>query len=344
MANTRSLARNYELLVNRTLCALAREDGLISTCGDRFTAAVTESIRARGPEIRDIVDWPQGERDEYDFLPINTVVNTFHYRAVVLMSRIAGVLGRREDSGKLAERAERVRRSFNAVFRNPDTGLYVDGEGSEHSSLHANAFPLALGLVPEESRQTVAAFLKTRGMACGPYGAQFLLDGLYEAGEAEYALELMTSTGERSWAHMIYDLGATITCEAWDGRYKPNQDWNHAWGAAPANIIARRLMGVEPVEPGFARVRIRPQLGALKQAQIKVPTIRGPIEVGVETDGRSLEMTVDLPANVWASVYVPAPETDSTVRVDGAERRGRRDGVFLRFDRVGSGGHRFIRS
>jgi len=26
--------------------------------------------------------------------------------------------------------------------------------------------------------------------------------------------------------------GSTIAMEAWDMKYKPNSDWNHAWGAA----------------------------------------------------------------------------------------------------------------
>ena len=34
-------------------------------------------------------------------------------------------------------------------------------------------------------------------------------------------------------------IGSTITTEAWANIYKPNHDWNHAWGAAAANIIVR---------------------------------------------------------------------------------------------------------
>ena len=32
-----------------------------------------------------------------------------------------------------------------------------------------------------------------------------------------------------------------MTLEAWDLKYKPNADWNHARGTAPANIIARYM-------------------------------------------------------------------------------------------------------
>jgi len=45
-------------------------------------------------------------------------------------------------------------------------------------------------------------------------------------------------------------------------RYKPNSDWNHAWGAAPANIIPRQLWGIQPKVPGFKVVHIRPKWGA----------------------------------------------------------------------------------
>ena len=51
-----------------------------------------------------------------------------------------------------------------------------------------------------------------------------------------------------------------------DRKYKPNLDWNHAWGAVPANIIPRFLMGVRPVGPGGEKVLIAPQPGTLAQA------------------------------------------------------------------------------
>ena len=59
-------------------------------------------------------------------------------------------------------------------------------------------FPLALGLVPSESTKAVAQFIRSRGMACSVYGAQYLLESLYAAGEDEVALDLMTSKATRS--------------------------------------------------------------------------------------------------------------------------------------------------
>jgi hypothetical protein len=113
-------------------------------------------------------------------------------------------------------------------------------------------------------------------MACSVYGAQYLLDGLYNAGAEDYALELLTSTSDRSWYNMIR-IGSTITLEAWDNNYKNNLDWNHAWGAVPANVIPRGLWGIQPKTPGFETAVIKPQMGDLKSSEIEVPTIKGTI-------------------------------------------------------------------
>lgn len=353
-----SLERHYEDLKAKTLAGLAREDGLISTRTGRVTPKVLNSIHFSG-ELRDIVDWPHtgilglsegegGETDGFVFTDINTVVNAFHYRALVLMSQIAEALDRADDVEHFLNRAELVRQSFNRVLLDERKGYYVDGEGTEHSSLHANMFPLALGLVPDDFRASVVKFVKSRGMACSVYGAQYLLDGLYEAGAEDYALDLLTATHDRSWAHMIYGLGTTITAEAWDTKYKPNMDWNHAWGSAPANLIPRRLVGVRPLEPGFRKVLIQPQPGYLREFKGTVPTIRGPVRVEYRRDPsgkRRLQIVV--PGNTTARVMLPWPNDGEAPVIESAtpaERRGQstileRRGQSAILDALGPGPH-----
>jgi hypothetical protein len=143
----------------------------------------------------------------------------------------------------------------------------------------------------------VVEFIKSRGMACSVYPAQFLLEALFENGEAEYAIALMASGSERSWRHML-DFGSTITTEAWDIKFKSNMDWNHAWGAAPANVIPRYVLGVRSLEPGFTKALVAPQPGKLEHVEGVVPTIRGGVRVKIE--GRRLE--VDIPEGMRAQV------------------------------------------
>lgn len=310
------IAAYYDDLGAKTLLALAREDGLIVEDEEKMTPEFKESIRL-DRDVRILVDWPPasftddnryGERDGYDMRPVNTVANAFHYRTLVLMKQFAVALGKEDEAAEWSQRAARVKESFQRVFFDPETGRYVDGEGSSHSALHANMFPLAFDLVPPEHVPGVLDFIESRGMACSVYGAQYLLDALYKAGRDDYALELLTATHDRSWAHMLYTVGSTITTEAWDNKYKENQDWNHAWGAVPANAIPRLLMGIEPLEPGFSRMRIRPQTGTLAHAGITTPTIRGAVELEVVHDNGPWKGKVSVPANTTAEFHVPVSD------------------------------------
>ncbi len=323
-----SLAVCYERLRSEKLLAhRARPDGLLDTHG-----------------LRDLVDWPSGERDGFDFRPVNTVYNAFYQKSLALMAKIAEALEKPEDAASFRREAARVAAAIEAALVDPATGLYVDGEGSPHSSLHANMLPLAFGIVPESRRAKVVEFVKSRGMACSVYGAQYLMDALFDAGEADDAYALMLAPGGRSWRHMAEDVGTTMTLEAWDQKDKPNQDWNHPWGAAPANIIPRKLMGVEPIEPGFRTVRIRPRPGPLRTASLDLPTIRGPIHVDFNASPESFVIGVEIPANVRAEVHVPAgARADDVVEVDGTPRPARREGDALIVAPIGSGEHRIAR-
>ena len=279
--STDLIARHYIALRDEKLMLeLAREDGLLVTGGE-FKAG---AVRA---DLGDIVDWPVGERDGFVFRPVNAVVNAFHYRNLREMSEIAAALGKAEDASRFAARAERVRTAFDRVFYRPSAGVYADGEGTDHASLHVNAAALAFGLVPAGRKDAVADFLERKGMACSVYFAQYLLEALFEAGRDEAAIRLMTASGDRSWLGMM-EQGSTITMEAWSLKAKGNQDWNHAWGTPPLNIISRYVLGVRPLKPGFAEYEVKPRRGSLAFVAGVVPTVRGPIRV--DTRSRSSDL------------------------------------------------------
>ena len=342
--HTQSMARYYDELKPKTLVALAGADGLISSRTGLQTPEFLRSIHFNGKELKDIVDWPTGESDGYVFRDVNTVVNAFHYRALVLMGKIAAALGKNEDAAFFQQRAAQVKAILNSRLLDPNRGVYVDGIGTDHVSLHANLFPLAFGLVPAAHRQTVVDLVKSRGMACSVYPTVFLLEALYDAGEDQYALDLMTSTSDRSWLNMLR-VGSTVTTEAWDIKYKKNSGWTHAWSTAPVQIIPRKLLGIEPLEPGFGKVRIQPRPGNLTRARVRLPTIRGPIAVEFQRPtATSFELSVSLPANVTAEIAIPAlGNPSSDVLLDGQPAQGRLEGDYLFLAGVGSGTHTFTR-
>ena len=308
--NTELIERYYEALKHKSLYELSNEDGLITST--KVDAAFMKKLgfpEGYKKPLTDIVDWPsanfngsktKGERDGFVFKDYSTVINAFFYENMKIMAEFAKILGKTKDALDFEYRAAKAKKAVNEQMFDSEKGIYVDGIGTDHSSLHANMMPLAFGLVPDEHIKTVVDFVKSRGMACSVYGSQFLMDGLYNAGEADYALDLLVDTSDRSWYNMIR-IGSTITLEAWDNQYKNNLDWNHAWGAVPANAIPRGLWGIKPKTAGFGIASIKPQMSKLKSSSIEVPTVRGTIKASFKHKGARLQTyEIEIPANMVA--------------------------------------------
>jgi len=268
----------------------------------------------------DLVDWPSDERDGYVFTDVNTVINSFQAAAYAALAQVAGVLGNTADVATYTDYANSVRAAINSLLLPEGANAYIDGEGTTHTALHATFFPVALGIADKADLPALGAFLAAGGMVCSPYGAQFLLDALYAARQPDAACALLTGTGTSSWLHMTDDLNATTTMEAWDPSIKPNTTFSHAWGSAPASIVARHVLGVQVIAPGAAEILVRPQPGPLNSMSGTVPTIRGPVHVSVIRRPR-FEIRVTTPPNTTASIEIDTQAfgvTASSMRMSAA--------------------------
>ena len=113
-----------------------------------------------------------------------------------------------------------------------DFGVNVELSATRHCAFHRYTFngskeghvlvDLQSAFVPDKkSLDTVVIksevkherILANHGMPPSVYGAQFFLEGLFKAGDADTALELITTNGPRSWHNMIVS-GSTLTTEA----------------------------------------------------------------------------------------------------------------------------------
>lgn len=319
--DTKWLASRYPELKAKLHLKYAREDGLTVTPRDEIK--------------NDLVDWPASERDGYVFKPVNTVMNAFHLRGLACMAELARALKKDADADDYEKRLAAAWISFQQVLFDPARGLYRDGEGTDHASLHANLFPLAFGLVPPENQEKITRWLGERGMACSVYAAQYLMEGLFENDAATRAISLINAPNDRSWKHML-ESGTTITWEAWDQKYKPNQDWNHAWGAAPANLFPRYILGVQPSAPGWTRLNVAPRPGDLKNAEGKIPTPHGPLHVRWE-NGETFKLSLALPTGTSARVKLPADEKSTGVSSGGKPVAAHREGKWWVLDKDVSG-------
>jgi len=114
------------------------------------------------------------------------------------------------------------------------------------------------------------------------------------------------------WGDML-DKGATTAWEIFSGHEvgRWTRSWCHAWSALPAYLLSAFVLGVRPLEPGFKRALIAPQLSDLTWAEGRVPTPHGPVAVRVERAGPGLLVQVTLPDGVAAEVRVAADEVEA---------------------------------
>lgn len=265
-----------------------------------------------------IVDWPIACRDGYfmDEAYFNTVYNAVYYLSLRDLTAMAMALGKEDDAMGYRVTADNLRSAMIERLYRPDKGAYIDGlhaDGSpvEHFSQHATAYALCMNVY--DSEQMKDALCRTlvgqNTVKTSLYGAYYLLDGLYRAGFGAYATALLASDdvtpGAHTFAAALKNTDATIGPEAWCFEEKPNMTLSHPWSASPAVLIVQGMFGIRPTRPGFHRFEVRPQIGSLPYAAIRVPTVKGTIGVSLGQNREAYEAEVIVPPNSKATVYLP---------------------------------------
>ena len=341
--NASQLSTNYATLQNK----------LQTTVGSQ-TLCIDTGLGAGSKANALLVDWPDVLRDGFVFLKrANVVGSSWAYKAYSIMADIAGVLGKTSDSVTYRTRAAATLKAITDSLYMPASGGYRDCMGTNHISLHGNLYPLAFGAVPDSIKGKIASYLVSRGMVCNVYAAQFLLDALFNAEQADSAIALMAARNTvNSWGNMLYRKGATMTMEVWSPSEKPGSstsnplDWEHPWGTAAGNIIPRRLFGIMPIIPAYSYFMIKPQVGYLTSGSYTLPIQKGAIRVAFQAQKNlSLTLNLTIPSGTAARVYVPVfSYADNYVRVDGSLVTGTRGGNFISVDSIGPGLHTVVRS
>jgi hypothetical protein len=270
-------------------------------------------------EPEQLTDWPATERDGFVYSRENTVVNAFGYAAYAAMAKIAQVVGDPGAARSDGATAAKIKSAMQADLYDPATGAFRDGVGVPHEAVQSSVFAVALGVASPDQAKTAATSIASRGMACSVYCAGYLLEALYDGGQPQAALSLLTADSSTSWLHMI-SLGAGSTMEAWTPALKPNLTYSHPWAASPAFVVPDYLFGVSALAPGWKTVLIRPQPASLTSGTAQVPTTRGPVTVKFTSSGSRFTTVVDVPVTATAEVALPGVRAGQRVWVDGAAR------------------------
>lgn len=322
----------------------------VDTYRNGTTGLIHNLAGGSGSYLYGIIDWPATMRYGYDMsAEARTVINTYAWADYNIVARVANVLGHSTDRDTYRTKADAIKEAINVQLLETN-GRYVDGllsggAQSTHVSQHANMFPLALGIVEPSNFDTVVAAIKERQMSCGMVTVRFLCEAVGLADEGEHLLELYTNTSWDGWANNIAK-GATATWESWDADTQ-GQSMSHAWGAVGLLGIVEYIVGIKALKPQHELVQIKPlDFGnSLAHVDATLPTDRGDIRVNWNRNSTHFDMTLTLPDNVKAKVYLPQLSISGTmVKVNGASVTATQKGRYLYVENIGSGTNTFERT
>lgn len=203
------------------------------------------------------------------------------------------------ESAAAARRA--VLQAVWAKFLDAESGRLYE-RADEHGVVHRAwlcRHPAALALLAAPDAPQRQAWLEQltdpRAREVSVYFQTYALSALLRHGRVETALDIIRAC----WGPWLAD-GLTTWPEFWGDA--PLGTHCHAWSGAPTFALSRALLGVAPLEPGGARVRIAPRTGGLRWVAGALPTPHGLLEVQWRRETNGLDLTLVIPDGVAAEL------------------------------------------
>jgi alpha-L-rhamnosidase len=198
----------------------------------------------------------------------------------------------------------------------PNKGVWLGNpEFPERMSRHANLLAVISGLATKDQYEGIQKLLSDDKISLvgTPYMAGFENIALSRLGD----IQLMIDHVKDYWGGMLKQ-GATTFWEAYDPKQKGKEMYVfydrpygkslcHAWSAGPAAFLPSEILGLRPIEDGWRRFSVKPNLGLLNWISATVPTPFGIISVDIE--GKN--MTLNIPKGTvaeWNGKSISGPK------------------------------------
>ncbi|WP_168442543.1 family 78 glycoside hydrolase catalytic domain [Pontiella desulfatans] len=292
-------------------------------------------------------DWasPKGD-DRSGEKDADVFIQAYMGYALEQAAELADVLGKADDAKTFRGWAEARRKATHRNRFDKESTTY--GTGTQMTYI----LPLAGGVVPEELRDEVfAGFEKTlkeqdKGhLSTGLSGTYMMVQYLQQIGRDDLIYLFASKKTFPSWGHMI-EQGATATWEHWNGRASRIHNCYNSIGS----WFIQGLAGIrpDPEKPGFKHVIIKPAfINELSYVNGSHDSAYGTIQSDWKRDGDVIHMTLKIPANSTATVYLPA-KAAADVTVNGSSIQQAEQVNFRRVEKdrtvvdLGAGQYKFV--
>lgn len=239
------------------------------------------------------------------------------------MSKMAKLM---EVEDKFSPRAACLRESIVSHLWNETLGTMRMSDTTSPDGIcqDINAYAVTLGISPSHPKtvSTLAAPTDStlplayqnlerwdKMKVVSPYASGFAAEALFEMNNGVSAVELI----ERVWGFMADETNPNYSGGHWEAMKvdgSPCHDDTslmHGWSTFPVYLLPRYLCGLEPLEAGWTRFKIKPILAGLESVSVQLSTPAGNVNADLhfeESQGTG-RMVLKIPVGTLADVSAP---------------------------------------
>ncbi len=241
--------------------------------------------------------------------------------------RIEAAFGDAGQAARYNSEAETLKKAILERCWSPERKLFADNPDGKIFSQHMNALAVLYDVVDRQQAQDILGQIVAPGKGIDSpdgitpvsyYFAWYLVQAHAHSGLAERYHGLLGT-----WRGLLA-LNYTTWPEERDiGGNKPvsTRSDSHAWSAHPTADLLGIVAGIGPDAPGYARLKVEPALGSLKNLDATAATPSGPVTVRYQVKGRKLQARIVRPATlpgdfVWNGKRYPLTKTNTRLVLD----------------------------
>jgi hypothetical protein len=247
------------------------------------------------------LDWPTAS----DPIAVHEGLQAMMTLTMESGARLSEILGDKETAKLCADTAQRLRKHL-----------------PESSGRKAPAALLSIAGFRDPAEVSANVLKKDGPKDLSTFYGFYVLNALAKSNDIDTALDFIS----QYWGGML-DFGATTFWEDFDLAWTKNagridepvapgkkdlhgdfgaycyvgfrHSFCHGWAGGPTAWLSNNVLGITPVAPGCAQVKITPRLGRLAWAEGTYPTPKGPIHVRHDKQPNgTIKTTVQLPEGI----------------------------------------------
>ena len=171
------------------------------------------------------------------------MVNTyFAYKSLKTLAKIAKIIGKDEDIQEYNEKAEIRKNAIRGVYFNTFDGNFVMNVQG------ANSYAVDIGIGDARTYANMVDYYKKLGhFDTGIFATDILVRTLFERGDHNLAIDLLTHNGDQGFEHWRQN-GATTFHEYWDSNR--SRSHSHPMFGAPVAYFFEYLLGIKQTDEG----------------------------------------------------------------------------------------------